>query len=65
MLEKILQGGKMHEYLIEGGFPIKGSIRACGNKNAALPCIAAALLTDETFDAGVCRSAESACCRPP
>ena len=48
MLEKILQGGKMHEYLIEGGFPIKGAIRACGNKNAALPCIAAALLTDET-----------------
>ena len=48
MLKKILQGGKMHEYLIEGGFPIKGSIRACGNKNAALPCIAAALLTDET-----------------
>lgn len=38
----------MHEYLIEGGFPIKGTICACGNKNAALPCIAAALLTNET-----------------
>lgn len=37
----------MHEYLIEGGFPIKGTIRASGNKNAALPCIAASLLTDE------------------
>ena len=37
----------MHEYLIEGGFPIKGTITACGNKNAALPCIAAALLTEE------------------
>ncbi len=37
----------MHEYLIEGGFPIKGEIVASGNKNAALPCIAAALLTDE------------------
>lgn len=37
----------MHEYLIEGGFPIKGTIRASGNKNAALPCIAAALLSDE------------------
>ncbi|MDR1030849.1 MAG: UDP-N-acetylglucosamine 1-carboxyvinyltransferase [Treponema sp.] len=37
----------MHEYLIEGGYPIKGTIRASGNKNAALPCIAAALLTDE------------------
>lgn len=37
----------MHEYLIEGGFPIKGEITASGNKNAALPCIAAALLTEE------------------
>lgn len=38
----------MYEYLIEGGFPIKGEITASGNKNAALPCIAAALLTEET-----------------
>jgi UDP-N-acetylglucosamine 1-carboxyvinyltransferase len=37
----------MSEYLIEGGVPIKGTIRASGNKNAALPCLAAALLTDE------------------
>jgi UDP-N-acetylglucosamine 1-carboxyvinyltransferase len=37
----------MSEYLIEGGFPISGTIRASGNKNAALPCLAAALLTDE------------------
>jgi UDP-N-acetylglucosamine 1-carboxyvinyltransferase len=37
----------MSEYLIEGGFPITGTIRASGNKNAALPCLAAALLTDE------------------
>jgi UDP-N-acetylglucosamine 1-carboxyvinyltransferase len=37
----------MYEYHIEGGFPIKGTIKASGNKNAALPCIAAALLTDE------------------
>ena len=38
---------KMYEYHIEGGFPIKGTVKASGNKNAALPCIAAALLTDE------------------
>lgn len=38
----------MYEYHIEGGFPIKGTIQACGNKNAALPCIAAALLSEET-----------------
>jgi UDP-N-acetylglucosamine 1-carboxyvinyltransferase len=37
----------MYKYEIEGGFPIKGSVRASGNKNAALPCIAATLLTDE------------------
>ena len=38
----------MYEYLIEGGFPIKGTITASGNKNAALPCIAATLLTAES-----------------
>ena len=37
----------MVHYSIEGGYPIKGTIKASGNKNAALPCIAAALLTDE------------------
>lgn len=37
----------MYEYKIEGGFPIKGSIKASGNKNAALPCIAAVLLSEE------------------
>jgi len=37
----------MYMYRIEGGFPMKGAIRASGNKNAALPCIAAALLTEE------------------
>ena len=37
----------MHKYIIEGSFPISGKIRANGNKNAALPCITAALLTDE------------------
>jgi UDP-N-acetylglucosamine 1-carboxyvinyltransferase len=34
------------QYLIEGGRSIKGTIRASGNKNAALPCIAAALLAE-------------------
>lgn len=38
----------MSRYIIEGGFPIRGTVRASGNKNAALPCIAASLLTDET-----------------
>ena len=37
----------MVEYHIEGGFPIKGTITPGGNKNAALPCIAASLLTGQ------------------
>ncbi|MCL2269826.1 MAG: UDP-N-acetylglucosamine 1-carboxyvinyltransferase [Treponema sp.] len=37
----------MSEYIIDGGVPLNGIIKASGNKNAALPCIAAALLTDE------------------
>ena len=37
----------MVEYHVEGGFPIKGTIKASGNKNAALPCIAACILTKE------------------
>jgi UDP-N-acetylglucosamine 1-carboxyvinyltransferase len=36
----------MYRYQIDGGFPIKGAVTASGNKNAALPCIAASLLTD-------------------
>lgn len=39
----------MNRYVIEGSYPIRGRVRASGNKNAALPCIAAALLTDETI----------------
>ena len=39
----------MHKYVIEGGHPLRGRIRANGNKNAALPCVAACLLTDETI----------------
>ncbi len=37
----------MFKYVVEGGYPIQGTVRASGNKNAALPCIAATLLTDE------------------
>jgi UDP-N-acetylglucosamine 1-carboxyvinyltransferase len=36
-----------YQYVIEGGFPLKGRIRASGNKNSALPCLAATLLTDQ------------------
>jgi len=34
-------------FLIEGGHPLAGTIRAAGNKNGALPILAACLLTGE------------------
>ncbi|HUZ81074.1 MAG TPA: hypothetical protein VMU73_02405, partial [Gaiellaceae bacterium] len=34
-------------FVIEGGHPISGKVRASGNKNGALPILAACLLTDE------------------
>jgi UDP-N-acetylglucosamine 1-carboxyvinyltransferase len=37
----------MYKYLIEGGHPLRGRIRPSGNKNSALPCLAATLLTDQ------------------
>jgi UDP-N-acetylglucosamine 1-carboxyvinyltransferase len=37
----------VQKLVIEGGQPLSGTITPAGNKNAALPCIAAALLTDE------------------
>lgn len=35
------------KYIIEGGYPLKGKITPNGNKNAALPILAATILTDE------------------
>ncbi|MEI6739715.1 MAG: UDP-N-acetylglucosamine 1-carboxyvinyltransferase [Gemmatimonadaceae bacterium] len=35
------------QYLVEGGHQLSGTIRPAGNKNAALPIVAAALLTDQ------------------
>jgi len=37
----------MEKFLIEGGVPLEGRITVSGAKNAALPAMAAALLTDE------------------
>jgi UDP-N-acetylglucosamine 1-carboxyvinyltransferase len=37
----------LSRFVIQGGRPLEGEIRASGSKNAALPMIAAALLTDE------------------
>jgi len=37
----------MPTFIVEGGHTLSGAVRPTGNKNAALPCIAAALLTAE------------------
>src|SRR5947207_7706418 len=37
----------MEKLVIEGGVPLSGTIVPAGNKNAALPLLAASLLTDQ------------------
>ena len=37
----------MERFIVEGGHPIQGTYRPAGNKNAALPMVAACLLTDQ------------------
>jgi len=37
----------MESFVIKGGQPLSGTIRPAGNKNAALPIVAASLLADE------------------
>ena len=37
----------MESFVVEGGHALQGTIRPAGNKNAALPCLAACLLTDQ------------------
>jgi UDP-N-acetylglucosamine 1-carboxyvinyltransferase len=37
----------MEKFIIEGGYPLSGTIVPAGNKNAALPVLAASLLTKE------------------
>jgi UDP-N-acetylglucosamine 1-carboxyvinyltransferase len=37
----------MEKFIIEGGIPLKGEVTPSGNKNAALPLLAACLMTEE------------------
>jgi UDP-N-acetylglucosamine 1-carboxyvinyltransferase len=37
----------MEKFIIEGGVPLNGEVTPAGNKNAALPLLAACLITDE------------------
>lgn len=37
----------MDKLIVEGGYPLEGAVNVSGSKNASLPILAAALLTDE------------------
>ena len=37
----------MEKFVIQGGVPLSGTIEPAGNKNAALPLLAACLLTEQ------------------
>ena len=47
MVETAVADALMESFLIEGGRPLNGRVEAAGNKNAALPILAACLLTSE------------------
>jgi UDP-N-acetylglucosamine 1-carboxyvinyltransferase len=47
LTETVTTEAASESFVIEGGRPLNGTIRAAGNKNAALPIVAACLLTDE------------------
>jgi len=45
--EKATDDLPMDKFVIRGGKPLIGTIRVSGSKNSALPCMAAAILTEE------------------
>src|ERR687887_58343 len=47
MSQIAVTGRAMESFVIEGGRPLCGRISAAGNKNGALPILAACLLTEE------------------
>jgi UDP-N-acetylglucosamine 1-carboxyvinyltransferase len=47
MSQTLLSESLMQSFVIDGRQPLNGTVRPSGNKNAALPIIAACLLTDE------------------
>jgi UDP-N-acetylglucosamine 1-carboxyvinyltransferase len=47
MAETLVKDALAESFVIEGGQPLNGTVRAAGNKNGALPILAACLLTDE------------------
>ena len=49
---QITKRNSMDRLVIRGGRRIEGSVQVCGAKNAALPQIAAALLSSEPLELG-------------
>src|SRR2546430_7434785 len=47
MAQTVVKEALAESFVIEGGQPLNGRVRAAGNKNGALPILAACLLTDE------------------
>ena len=47
MSQTVVSSDLMQSFVIEGGRPLRGTVRAAGNKNGALPILAACLLADE------------------
>jgi UDP-N-acetylglucosamine 1-carboxyvinyltransferase len=47
MPQTLVSESLMQSFVIDGSTPLNGRVRVAGNKNAALPIIAACLLTDE------------------
>ena len=47
MAQTAVTGALAESFVIEGGHPLSGRVRAAGNKNGALPVLAACLLTSE------------------
>ena len=45
-LRAIPTANRMPSFLVEGGHQLSGRVRPAGNKNAALPCLAATILAD-------------------
>src|SRR5690242_7056009 len=50
MAQTVVTDAVAESFVIEGGQPLSGTVRAAGNKNGALPILAACLLTDEPVE---------------
>ena len=51
-METVVADALRQSFVIEGGHSLSGSVQAAGNKNAALPILAASLLANEPVELG-------------